>query len=391
MSNAADRLDSILGPLTLDGGLGSDTVHLVDFGRTQAATYTVTESQVARGGIAAMSYARFESLVVYGSTGGDTFDALGTAFGTTTTLNGWSGDDVFVVDSVFVTPPLPGSHEELIPPRDTILGPLVVFGSLGDNLLHILDAENRQNSSYTLGPDEFSRSGLGLVSYSGLSALELDAGSGDDVLVVDGIHTAIVNVDAGAGADLVTLAPGAVVTGTVRGQLGLDTLDYSGRKTAVVVNLLEATATDIEGGIDGFENVWGGSGDDVLVGDAAANELRCHVGRDVLIGGRGADHLFGGDGEDLLISGSTSYATDADALAAIAAEWSRLDRSYSKRIASLTNGVGASGTICLTKLTVTGDGEANELRGEEKLDWFFASLTDATDRISLIGEQLLRL
>jgi Ca2+-binding RTX toxin-like protein len=53
-----------------------------------------------------------------------------------------------------------------------------------------------------------------------------------------------------------------------------------------------------------LENLTGGSGNDTLVGDNAANVLRGNAGNDTLSGEGGADRLDGGDGDDTLNGGT---------------------------------------------------------------------------------------
>jgi Ca2+-binding RTX toxin-like protein len=76
----------------------------------------------------------------------------------------------------------------------------------------------------------------------------------------------------------------------------------------VEVNLPMHFATRVAA-LSNVENATGGSGDDILVGDANPNVLKGLAGRDVIIGGNGADQLFGGADEDLMIAGSTDFGT----------------------------------------------------------------------------------
>ena len=90
------------------------------------------------------------------------------------------------------------------------------------------------------------------------------------------------------------------------GGAGLDTVDYSARPPAVVVNLTAGTGSS-SGDIDlitTVENVTGGTGNDLLTGDAAVNTLDGGDGDDRLRGFAGADTLLGGNGVD-----TVDYAT----------------------------------------------------------------------------------
>ena len=70
----------------------------------------------------------------------------------------------------------------------------------------------------------------------------------------------------------------------------------------MTVNLGAGTASGFAS-LLGVENVVGGSGNDVLTGDGAANRLDGGLGGDTLNGAGGNDVLLGGDGADVLAGG----------------------------------------------------------------------------------------
>jgi Ca2+-binding RTX toxin-like protein len=86
---------------------------------------------------------------------------------------------------------------------------------------------------------------------------------------------------------------------SVDGGRGYDEADYSDHAEDIVVDLRHAGGQGADGEADllqHIESVFGGLGDDVIVGDARANALRGNQGRDKLRGGPGVDSLDG-DGE----------------------------------------------------------------------------------------------
>jgi Ca2+-binding RTX toxin-like protein len=89
-------------------------------------------------------------------------------------------------------------------------------------------------------------------------------------------------VNAGAGDDSVIVATTVPIPVTLRGGPGQDRL---------------------VGGA-GADKVVGGSGNDVLVGRAGADSLWGGSGNDRLLGGSGNDLLHGNSGEDTLVGGS---------------------------------------------------------------------------------------
>ncbi len=131
----------------------------------------------------------------------------------------------------------------------------------------------------------------------------VDAGPGDDT-VLGG--TGSDRLDGGAGHNVLVGGPGddvfttaadgpAVGTDDMRGEGGVDTVDYGRRVTPVRVEL-DAEADDGAAGEGDLVNT------DVerVVGGAAADELRAGTVAAELVGGPGSDLLAGGPGRDLL-------------------------------------------------------------------------------------------
>ena len=103
---------------------------------------------------------------------------------------------------------------------------------------------------------------------------------------------------------------------------GIDTLDYSGFANNQLINLNSEAFSNI-GALIGnvviargvlIENAIGGSGNDTLIGNGAANALSGGNGNDVLIGGTGNDSLDGGAGRDTAMYGGLFRSYDIDYL-----------------------------------------------------------------------------
>ncbi|WP_153774627.1 serralysin family metalloprotease [Pseudomonas sp. MNR3A] len=98
---------------------------------------------------------------------------------------------------------------------------------------------------------------------------------------------------------------------------GNDTLDFSGFTQNQKINLNEASFSDVGGMIGNVsiakgvtvENAIGGSGNDLLIGNAVANVLKGGAGNDIIYGGGGADTLWGGSGADTFVYGAISDST----------------------------------------------------------------------------------
>jgi Ca2+-binding RTX toxin-like protein len=66
---------------------------------------------------------------------------------------------------------------------------------------------------------------------------------------------------------------------------------------------------DVLVGSDDADVLYGGGGNDVLVGGGGNDSLYGQAGSDLLVGGTGADVLVGGTGSDILLDGTTRYAS----------------------------------------------------------------------------------
>ena len=155
---------------------------------------------------------------------------------------------------------------------------------------------------------------------------------GDDVLVGgdgnDNLQSGLGNdrLDGGAGNDYLEGGPGA---DQVRGGSGIDEASYWDSEAGVEVNLQTGVLrggdaegdvfigrqtieyVDVEGNtrqavVTDIENLYGSEADDILIGDARANELQGAAGNDVLEGGAGDDYLTG---DNYIFNGFYFYST----------------------------------------------------------------------------------
>lgn len=94
---------------------------------------------------------------------------------------------------------------------------------------------------------------------------------------------------------------------TLEGGTGTDTVVYAGVTATVNANLLTKLGTVADGSnqeLRSIENLTGGAGNDILVGNDSANTLLGMVGKDTILGGAGDDNLQGGEGDDSLVGGA---------------------------------------------------------------------------------------
>lgn len=107
------------------------------------------------------------------------------------------------------------------------------------------------------------------------------------------------NIIIGAGGNDVVM--GGAGADYLDGGLGSDTASYASATSAVTVNLLYSAGYAGEAlgdALVSFENLWGSEFNDVLVGDANANQVAGGGGIDTIIGAGGHDYLTGGAGSD---------------------------------------------------------------------------------------------
>jgi Ca2+-binding RTX toxin-like protein len=310
-----------LGQDSIDGGAGSDTADYREKSSAVVVTLNAgTDAVVRVGGVAEDIICNVENL--FGGSGADTLIGDDSA----NSLSGGDGADI-----------LQGGD-----------GADVLDGGAGADL-----ADYRDKTSsvvVTLGGTSSVAVSVGGVTEDTIRNIEkIFGGSAADTLVGgDGVANTF---RGGGGADLID------------GGAGVDIADYQEKTAAVVVTLAGPTdATVTVGGvaediIRNIESILGGSGDDILTGDASVNTLSGNSGRDLLTGGGGADILDGGAGVDTASYRDKSAAvvltlnggTNATAMIGGLAE---------DTLRNIENALGGTGDDRLT-----GDAAANLLSG----------------------------
>lgn len=307
---------------TIFGGTEIDTVSYA----SRTAAVTVTVGATANDGVTGeLDDIKSDVEIVTGGTAADTMTA---ASGIGITFNGGAGNDTLIGDTGVDT--LNGDAG-----NDTLRGKAgndVLNGGDGDDTF---DEETASNGGDTfnggLGIDtvDYSARTAGVVvTMDGTTANDGAASEADNVksdvenclgsaqvdnitgnvsanIITGGLGDDILS--GGAGDDV--FKEGSATSGldTISGGSGVDTVDYSLRTTLVTVVLDGTTASGqaSEGDLLGLdvENVIGGTGNDVITGNASANEL---------VGGTGDDTLNGLGGDDVLEGGGSTEANILD-------------------------------------------------------------------------------
>ncbi len=353
-----DSLTGDLGSDSLDGGAGSDAV--ID---STISNVTVTTTQIQWGKtFGTDTYHNIEGMQIYGSDGPNKFDL--TAFLGNTTLSGGGGNDTLIGGSGNDSLSGGDGNDILTGNLgdDTFSGGtgtdlLVETGNsftLAESLagtflsgLGIDAVSDIENVSLTggNGNDTITTAGFtGNVTLNGGAGDDiLQGGNGDDSLVgglgndsIDGMagNDSILGgdgsdtlsggdgndrVDGGAGSgDQVSggLGNDVLIGGAGTGDLIVESGDVSMMLTA---SSLTGLGSDSLSGFEGAQlkggagnntldasrfafatTLWGGSGDDMLMGGAKSDVLNGEDGNDTLVGGVSNDVLDGGVGQDLV-------------------------------------------------------------------------------------------
>ncbi|MCX7422961.1 MAG: cadherin domain-containing protein [Planctomycetia bacterium] len=228
----------------------------------------------------------------------------------TLTINGGTAKDTVILDTSLNTAGTPATKK--------FTGQIVVNGNAGDDKL---DASKITVATFgiTFNGGADNDSALG-----GSGNETLNGDDGDDSLTGNAGNDSITGGQGndrqlgGTGNDTYFFADTSTVENDTLTELsgtgtGTDTLDFSSVTNAVHVDLIlevnmathtnrtvNTSATGSTKLSGNFENVIGGSGNDEILGNAAANNLRGGIGNDRIDGDSGNDILFGDDGDDVI-------------------------------------------------------------------------------------------
>ena len=166
----------------------------------------------------------------------------------------------------------------------------------GDGDDHLVGDTGRETLNGEAGNDTLEGHGEGDNLYGGPGADTLIAGDGHDNVYAGGGTD---HLDGGPGHDTLSdqdgWPGGRAGADTVLGGEGRDSLySYAGRRRGVTVDLTRPDGNGEPGENDvlsGIEDLYGGGGDDTLIGDEGPNYIEGDRGQDEIRGGGGNDHL----------------------------------------------------------------------------------------------------
>jgi len=272
-------LDNITDILTVNGDDGTDILNISDAGDSTGDTGGIlTSIQLTGLGGATITYATIETLNIDLGAGDDTFtiqstssittttldanagvdtvNVRSTAVGSVTTINGDDGDDIVKVGNI---------GDSL----DEILGVLFVNGNdpTASDVLNINDLGDTDANLYTLSGSTLDRTGMAQLTYGTMEELNLNAGLGDDTVVISDTHEDTTTINSNDGNDMVLVQTTSGET-TLSGQAGDDQIiiQTTGDRLNTVVNGGEGqdSITVQTTGIDSTTTLNGDAGRDTL-------------------------------------------------------------------------------------------------------------------------------
>lgn len=131
----------------------------------------------------------------------------------------------------------------------------------------------------------------------------------------------------------------------------------------------------------GDDYLVGGRGNDILAGGAGDDLLSGSFGNDLMVGGAGRDTLFSFLGNDLVVAGSLMFEDDLISMSAVLSEWSHTNCTLAQRVTHLTDGGGRNGAVKLGGGNVIDDNDRDWLFGTVGADWLLNGAGDRVQRI----------
>ncbi len=215
------------------------------------------------------------------------------------TLKGGAGNDVLIggQDSDI----LKGGegNDALFADGTADLQSLVADTANAETLIGYLDGkgdETLEAFAETYGGD--AAGAVGSLLEGGAGSDLMFGGAGNDVLVGG---TDADRLFGGAGDDMLIGAGGDASAAALQAQL-------AGKTNDQMEDLLETDATLSGGSNPEGGSLYGGEGDDILIGTAGSDSLSGGAGSDRLFGGAGSDTMQGGAGDDEMFGGSGNDA-----------------------------------------------------------------------------------
>src|SRR5262249_49050782 len=198
LGGGASPLSGLLGPIVFDGGGGADTLSIDDSATATGQTYTLGAGTVtATDAPNPFAFSNVERVAVSGGSGGNDFEIPGASAASTFDIKAGLGNDIINIFDSSST-------------LNGLVGSVTVNAQGGVDNLNIKCCGVTAELSYavdykpTIGPVNTSvqRTGTGIIKYSLIAFMNLDAGQGSDTINVSGAATnTTTTINANGGND----------------------------------------------------------------------------------------------------------------------------------------------------------------------------------------------
>ena len=279
---STNTLNNILGNLNLTGS-GNDAMIVIDTASPTGKTGTLTSSTLSGLGMAGtVTYTGMKTLGITLNDQGNTLTIVSTFSGTTTTVNTGADSDTVNIRSISnITTINLGLGADtvnigsLAPLTGGVLNqisfPLIINGS-GNDTVNLDDSGSSSNKTGILTSTTIAGLGMGsgipmggatpvVITYSGLSALNITLGSGNDSFTIQSTITGITIINAGSGNDTFFIKTIAGPT-TINGGIGNETFNVGSTAPAI---------DSVMNGIGALLTLNGEAGTDIINADDRAD------------------------------------------------------------------------------------------------------------------------
>ena len=327
----------------IHGGLGTDSLTVSISGVTSLANYTISVSGdylvLTDSDGNAIQYKNIETLTIgdytyIEDTTNDTYwNATekvlymydGGGWGGTSSLSGFSASADFAV----VGSDGNDSMNLNIDRSSDLTGDMTLSMGAGNDSLGAARFKNGDSVDMGSGDDSiglYVTNSSGTPSYSSLSMVKLDGGSGTDTLsfgnmgsqgsteltLTGGGATNFENIDGSGGVDIIR---GDASANTLRGSGGADTIYGGSGNDSLSGSTAWSSSSDSDSDRQQAANDSGNDTDDKLYGEAGNDLLIGTIGDNILDGGTGTDTIYSGNGLDTIVTRTGdggSSLSDAD-------------------------------------------------------------------------------